>query len=1765
VDHRAVPAQKASWWAVSLICLASLLVGSEASAQTGEGRYPWQEYNERMRGTEMVAPLKSELFGDQISLYDTTAEFSVVDVDLPGNSTLPVQLKRRLRVESKKEMEFFGGFGEWDIEVPYIYGVFTATWKWNEAGNGSVGRCSEPWYPKISDYYDLDEIWSGNYLHLPGEGDRLMLYAGQSGLALPQDGNTYKWATRDFLSFSCKQGVANGNGEGFVLLTPQGLRYTFDVMIEKRAGRINKRGALVPRSKVFLAASKVEDRHGNWVEYRYSGTRLSEIVANDGRRLTIEYDGENIGAVTANGRRWIYAYVKNAGNNYPYEKDRLASVAQPDGRAWQYSYSGNLAPKYDGLDLSGGEGRACPPSMHPLSSFTFQATHPSGAVGTFEFELSRHQRTGISNRACVAERMPNAWRLVTPNYFDVFSLKTKTITGAGLETQKWRYAVLNPKGGLVDLAKLPCTTCEEEKTVDVFQPDGTRLTYRFGTLFYYNDGRLLGIETRDEHGNRVRAESYEYVKDEDMAGQPFPPTHGASFGVDDGSGAFIRPRKETVIWQDGETYVNTVAAFDAFARPAQVIKSNTLNYGRYDQSEQIDYHDNRTRWVLGQVERVQQLAPANIEVSRTEYDGADLPARRYSFGRLVQQVTYSADGTPSTVADALGNTTVASNWKRGTPQTIQYPDGSSESAVVDDNGWLTAVTGRNSATTSYQYDPVGRLTRIQQPQADTVAWNDTVIDFAPVAGAEYGIPAGHWRQTISTGDSRRVSYFDALWQPLVSETFDAGNPGGTLSQVLKRFDVMGRLRFESYPTRSLSSIDQTVQGTRTAYDALGRPVLQQQDSELGVLDARTEYLPGGQIRATNPRGHATLTTFMALDQPATELAVNVALPEGAFVDIERDSFGKPQSIRRRDAGAAKAITRRYVYDAQQQLCKSIEPESGATVMSYDAAGNLAWSASGLALSDLNSCSQSEAATAAGRVDRSYDVMNRLRTLRFNDGNGDQQWEYWPSGAVRQITTMNDGVLATNSYQYNKRGLLIGESLGQAGGDVFSLGYGYSANGHLASHQYPQGESITYAPNALGQPTQAGPYATHITYYPNGAMSAFRYGNGLMHTLQQNVRGLPERSTDASSATRALDDSYDYDGNGNVLAISDGLEGARGNRDMTYDGLDRLVSANSPMFDQARYSYDVLDNLTSVKIAGRNQGYLYDASNRLTNVTNVEDGATVVGLSYDLQGNLAIKNGQAFNFDSGNRLRQALGQERYRYDGHGRRVQSSDAARGNILSFYDSDGVLRFQKNAREAETISYVHLNGSLVARLNAASEPAAPIVTLPGYATNGAFTVQWSEVKGASRYELAERTDGDWNTVYAGAERNLRVADRVRAQYSYRARACNVAGCSEWGAAASIFVELPPTKPAALTVPALGISGSYEISWLAPAPRAVGETTYVLEEATAGGAWTEVQRGPQMSRAFTGRAAGSYRYQIKACNPYGCSPYTAEGSVRVVYPPAVPVLANPGEQLSGSYAISWTASAGTSVYQLDESLNGGAWARVHEGAGVTASLSGRQTGQYRYRVQACGEGGCSASSALVTINVTVAPSIAPTLSVPGSSNVSSYTVAWSNVAFAATYDLYERQPNGALVHLQSGAATNFAAYGRGTGRWGYAVRACNRAGCGPFTWESYIDVLLPPQVPAFTSGFRVVDYGVRSTSYHCYINWGAVPHAERYEVRNESGGVATVGGNETGLSTPRQIGRFPEGMACSTRLQIQACNSAGCSGWSPVWVQERMVIDSRI
>jgi uncharacterized protein RhaS with RHS repeats len=155
------------------------------------------------------------------------------------------------------------------------------------------------------------------------------------------------------------------------------------------------------------------------------------------------------------------------------------------------------------------------------------------------------------------------------------------------------------------------------------------------------------------------------------------------------------------------------------------------------------------------------------------------------------------------------------------------------------------------------------------------------------------------------------------------------------------------------------------------------------------------------------------------------------------------------------------------YDSYHRLCRTTEPESGSEVMAYDAANNMAWSASGLTITGTG-CGQEQVAAAA-KTTRTYDAMNRVKTILPPTGTQSTSYGYDPVG---RMTSAVSGISTWNGT-YNFRGLLTGESLQLVGQNLWALGYTHDANGSTSSVQYPDGEIVNYAPDALGRPTQAG--------------------------------------------------------------------------------------------------------------------------------------------------------------------------------------------------------------------------------------------------------------------------------------------------------------------------------------------------------------------------------------------------------------------------------------------------------------------------------------------------------------------------------------------------------------------------------------------------------------------------------------------------------------------------------------------------------------------
>ncbi|WP_411851535.1 RHS repeat domain-containing protein [Stenotrophomonas sp. LGBM10] len=1281
-----------------------LLLGTMPLDAFGQASYGSEERAiERVKSAmEMRAVKVDGAFGETWAPYNGAVAFDVVDVSLPGNSELPVEFRRSMPIRERRfwhpnearMMDEFGGMDDWNVDLPMIYGMFSQSLGWQTADANPYARCSAPLAPKSSStFHKASDFWKGYQLRIPGDSTKTLLdIRATTGLVRPETGRAYSLGTKDFWMVSCLPATKNGYpGEGFLVESPSGLRYYMDWVITKAASGSTTytagRSAAVTqshpmaRSLVYFTTSRIEDRFGNYVNFNYDGARLTRIESNDGRWINVGYSGNRVATVDSALGRWTYGYSASG---------MLSKVSLPDGSAWSYQGAGALESITESFEYSDAGPPTCAnvPYIHGLD-YAYTVRNPAGATAKFDFSFVGLSRSNVPKMCNKPSYVLEYW-VIPPTEYS-YALIKKTVEGAGLGSLVWQYGYAS--GSQVweeQCASLP-TACALPRVTNVVHPDGRQEVYEHGNMYNVNDGLLLKQRWSNANGT-VRELSNEYQLD--ATGQAFPEKIGSSRIAYTSLASIerLQPLKKKVIAESGDQYAREILAFDALARPLTTRVSSPW-YARVDT---LQFADSLGLWVLGQIARSTNDETGLVEASAV-YDSRALPAAQWSFGNLQQEFTYHPDGNVASVKDANGNVTKLEQWMRGIPRWIRFADGTMKTFAVNDAGWITAASDENGYITQYDYDAMGRVKRIDYPADDAVAWNSTTQAFEFMQVNEFGVPPGHWRQTVATGNARKVTYFDALLRPVLSQEYDAADQVGTQRLQMFTHDADGRQTFSSYP---VSDFPVPWKGTWSSYDAVGRPTSVAQDSELGLLVSTTQYLSGGQVVSTNPRGQSTVGTFQSLSEPSYDRPMAIRSPEGVVTEFHRDVFGKPLTITRRSSDGGQAVSRQYVYSTNQRLCKTVEPETGTTLMDYDAAGNLVWSVAGLDYPNLAVCN-SEAIVASGRAAwRGYDVRNRPVHLRFPDNNGNTDWVYTPDGLPSLLTVWNDEgtTSAFSYYTYNKRRLLSVETSGQMGWYEWPIAYSYNANGHLAGQVWPSGLTVDYAPDALGQATRVGAFASGVRYYANGGIKQFTYGNGIVHSMQQNERQLPARTTDSG----VLDFDTRFDPNGNVSDIFDLALGPFYNRHMSYDGLDRLVAAGSNNFGGDywhRFTYDALDNLKSWTLPGvKDHHYWYDARNQLT---NVRDGAgnTVIGLTYDVQGNLRAKNGVTHNFDLGNRLRGVVGSETYRYDALGRRILAYSPTAGNVLSHYAQDGRLVFQSDGRKGVGREFVHLAGSLIAQ----------------------------------------------------------------------------------------------------------------------------------------------------------------------------------------------------------------------------------------------------------------------------------------------------------------------------------------------------------------------------------------------------------------------------------------------------------------------------------
>ena len=379
------------------------------------------------------------------------------------------------------------------------------------------------------------------------------------------------------------------------------------------------------------------------------------------------------------------------------------------------------------------------------------------------------------------------------------------------------------------------------------------------------------------------------------------------------------------------------------------------------------------------------------------------------------------------------------------------------------------------------------------------------------------------------------------------------------------------------------------------------------------------------------------------------------------------------------------------------------------------------------------------ASASNKISYSYDARDRLSTTSFGDGSPGITRGYTADGLLASVAAGGSNG-STWSYSYNNRRLLTQESL-LLNGQRSNFNRNYDANAHLAQLGYPDG-TVSYAPDALGQPTAVSGFASAVTWAPNGSLAGFTYANGIVHTVTQNTRGLPQQATDGG----VVKDSYGYDEEANLVALSDGTPGGVASRTMAYDGLNRLTIANSPgVWGAALYAYDPLDNLRTSNVGTRGITHVYDGGNRLSQlVTN----GSATGYGYDPQGNITTKGAIGFLFDIGNRL-IASSSASYAYDGLGRRTVQNGTDGHQRVQMYSQDGQLLygiFKPAGGVATSVRYVYLGGKIIAEVDASAQGGVRFLHTDGLGSPIARTTSAGALIDQTRYEPYGATAGGTN-----------------------------------------------------------------------------------------------------------------------------------------------------------------------------------------------------------------------------------------------------------------------------------------------------------------------------------------------------------------------------------------------------------------------------------
>ncbi len=560
--------------------------------------------------------------------------------------------------------------------------------------------------------------------------------------------------------------------------------------------------------------------------------------------------------------------------------------------------------------------------------------------------------------------------------------------------------------------------------------------------------------------------------------------------------------------------------------------------------------------------------------------------------------------------DALGRKTAETNAK-GVITTYYYDDagnitsttvretiGSPEQTLQENTydliGNLKTTTDGNGNTTVYEYNAYNKLRKAVYPGDETIPANAVTYQYDTV---------GNLKKQQDTEGTVDLYNYDSQGRQL-SRTQQKEDGTENITNTTS-YDKNGNKRFETDGNNNTTEYTyDSLNRLKTVTNAVYQTTIYRYDANSNLLTT------------TDWRGNIYSNVYDPLNR-----LLEKKDPYGKI--IQKNEYYK-NGLQSKSYDALNNLTQ-YLYDKNNKLVQTIDPENHTTSQAYDDTGNIYTRTDG----------------RGKTTTYNYDLLNRLESV-VNAKNETTSYTYDLNG---NMLTQTDAKGHTTTFEYNAANKPVKRiDHGGIGNPAKTESYTYYANGNLKTKTDRNGETTTYTYDSHGRMTSqaVGGQSISYTYDLNGNQLTMTDSTG---TTVREYDGLNRAVTKTVPGIGIS--YYDYDiidsvGEGEVAETTTDPKGNITTK--VYDRAGRLKEVRT---ENGTTTYTYYDNGAKQSVVypdGSREVYTYYPDNTLHTLTNRKPDSAVIdtySYTYDAANNQTTKvdarGTTSYTYDDLNRL------------------------------------------------------------------------------------------------------------------------------------------------------------------------------------------------------------------------------------------------------------------------------------------------------------------------------------------------------------------------------------------------------------------------------------------------------------------------------------------------------------------------------------------------